>query len=348
MTHPFALGLPFWIGDADEQEFLANDYECRARHFPNADRRRFKGLLTSDEFLDAEPSGAQQVRSAGKDQRGWNREIQLQARDARKMYELGFTVGLTALAPTGRIAPLLEGFHRSFDSPAMPHVNAYLSPDGCGYGLHFDTHPVWIFQLEGAKRWTYSLEPEIADPPFNVLFPPDRDRVRLPWVELERPDVTNTEQFREVLLEPGEALYLPAGCWHGAVAQGHSLALTLAMGRVTALELAILALRQGAAGNIESLGRRLPATPRTQGDHSARFAQRLGSDLTAITEALSSLQAYDLTRAFEASRGQAGEKAAPALANSREQVRLMKQSSSGTTTRAKAPMSWLSGLTTSR
>ncbi len=346
MSHSLALGLPFWIGEEDPDEFLARDYEQRARHFPSDRRARFDGLLSADQFLDEEPSGAKQVRSAARDRRGWNREVSIQPRDARKMYELGFTVGLTALNPQGRIAPLLQGFEASFESPSNPHVNAYLSPDGGGYGIHFDTHPVWIFQLEGVKRWTYSIEPEIVDPPFNVLFPPDRERVRLPWIELDRPDISNREKFREVCLQPGEALYLPAGCWHGAVAEGHSLALTLAMGRATALELALLALRAGAAGSVEALGRRLPAIPRRPGPHRERLTARLDSDLQAIRMALSVLQAEDLRQSFEASRRGAGTPPQSELLDSRGQVQQMKQSALGA--RTKSSTNWLEALSPRR
>lgn len=31
--------------------------------------------------------------------------------------------------------------------------NCYVSPDGKGFGTHFDNHSVFIPQIEGAKRW---------------------------------------------------------------------------------------------------------------------------------------------------------------------------------------------------
>lgn len=339
MTHPLAGGLPFWIGDADEAEFLERDLEQRARYFPHGDRSRFDGVLTTDEFLDREPGNARLVRAAKRDDQGWNRELDVQPRDVRKLQKLGFTIGLTGLDPGGGVAPLLQGFEATFDSPAPAHVNGYLSPDGGGYGLHFDTHPVWIFQLEGAKRWTFSLEPEVADPPFNVLFPPDRDRVRLPWIELDRPDTSDPHRFREILLQPGEVLYLPAGCWHGARAEGHSLALTLAMGRASILDVVALALKLETDRSAALLTRRLPPLPRSPGAARTRVLAELDARTTALHERIRALDEQALRRAFDVLRDPEQSPSRSGLLDSRSQVRQMNQA-----TRHRASLDWLGSL----
>jgi ribosomal protein L16 Arg81 hydroxylase len=55
------------------------------------------------------------------------------------------------------------------------------------------------------------------------------------WADpIKRPDES---EFFEVMLEPGDVLYLPEGVWHRAAAEGESLALTLACSRTSPLDL---------------------------------------------------------------------------------------------------------------
>src|SRR4029078_2728904 len=127
-----------------------------------------------------------------------------------------------------------------------------------------DTHPVWILQVAGSKHWTVSHEPAVSSPPFNVIFPPGRDRVVLPWITLDRPDVTDRERFMEVRLDPGDVLYIPAGGWHAARAEGSSLALTLHVGLIGTFDLFEFLLAQAAQRQLRDPGSRLPALPRSR------------------------------------------------------------------------------------
>jgi len=49
--------------------------------------------------------------------------------------------------------------------------------------------------------------------------------LKLPWATVQRPDEST---FSEVVLRPGDVLYMPKGTWHRAAGVGCSLALTLA------------------------------------------------------------------------------------------------------------------------
>lgn len=77
------------------------------------------------------------------------------------------------------------------------------------FGLHFDNHDVLAVQIDGIKRWTvhkptysYPLEHERS---FDFIAP-------------------KTEPDFVFDVEPGQAIYLPAGYWHNVKAQtGHSL-----------------------------------------------------------------------------------------------------------------------------
>jgi ribosomal protein L16 Arg81 hydroxylase len=104
-------------------------------------------------------------------------------------------------------------------------VNAYLTPAGNrGFATHYDTHDVFVLQVDGRKRWRVH-EPVLADP-----------LERQPWGG-HAPEVAATaegEPALDVVLEPGDALYLPRGWLHSAQAQGErSLHLTVGIRALT-------------------------------------------------------------------------------------------------------------------
>jgi lysine-specific demethylase/histidyl-hydroxylase NO66 len=104
-------------------------------------------------------------------------------------------------------------------------ANAYLTAkDGAqGFAAHWDDVDVFILQLEGRKRWRVGA---CAD-----------DVYRLPRVSSEDFDEEALRRLcphlSEIVLEPGDVLYLPRGFIHSAVTEGlqNSLHLTLSCHR---------------------------------------------------------------------------------------------------------------------
>lgn len=93
-------------------------------------------------------------------------------------------------------------------------MNLYSSaPEKQGFRCHYDTHEVFILQIEGCKEWHM----------FNSTLPyplPDQKSARL-----TPPD---TPPDLSCVLEPGDLLYIPRGHWHYALALDQpSLHLTL-------------------------------------------------------------------------------------------------------------------------
>lgn len=83
------------------------------------------------------------------------------------------------------------------------HVNMYLTPKNSqGFAPHFDTHEVFILQIEGAKLW------RIYDT-FHLLPLPLRQQP-IPKGKLGEP-------LHEVLLNAGDMLYIPSGYVHEAL-----------------------------------------------------------------------------------------------------------------------------------
>ena len=95
-------------------------------------------------------------------------------------------------------------------------VNAYVTPPSSrGFSAHYDIHDVFVLQIAGEKRWI------VHEPAFEA---PLRSQ---PWTQ-RRADVERTvaeqEPVLDVVLRPGDALYLPRGFIHAAEALGETCA----------------------------------------------------------------------------------------------------------------------------
>ena len=158
---------------------------------------------------------------------------------AEPLFHAGMTIcfqGLDRVHPG--IARGAAAIKRGLNYPDRVAVNANWSPDGAGYGLHFDCHQTFVLQLEGEKRWHFSPAPLLPFPPRSLSFG-DRELVTAfrrdyPWARLRAPDES---RMIERVLRPGDVLYLPAGTCHRTDARGSSLSLTASCWRTSALEL---------------------------------------------------------------------------------------------------------------
>ncbi|MFD6548534.1 cupin domain-containing protein [Streptomyces sp. NPDC058398] len=112
--------------------------------------------------------------------------------------------------PIGDLAAELEGWLR-----APVQVNLYASWTATqGFGTHWDDHDVLVVQARGAKRWR--------------LFGPTRH------APLHR-DVTDPapppdEPVADLVMRPGDALYLPRGWWHAVTTDQGTPSLHLTCG----------------------------------------------------------------------------------------------------------------------
>jgi mannose-6-phosphate isomerase-like protein (cupin superfamily) len=166
----------------------------------------------------------------------------------------------------GGATVVLQGLHRYW--PALTalvrdleltlghpcQANAYLTPPGSqGFALHSDSHDVFVFQTHGIKRW------EVHDP----------------------------SGTREVLMEPGTAMYLPAGTPHAAHTEGlASLHVTVGVNQVTWRQVLDRAVQT-------ALDHPDHDTPLPAGylDHADGFAAELGDRLRTLAEQISSTDA---------------------------------------------------------
>jgi hypothetical protein len=110
-------------------------------------------------------------------------------------------------------------------------ANAYLTPpQSKGFDLHYDTHDVLILQVAGSKTW------QIHDNPLPL--PHEEQTFRPVFAQRSR-------LLSEIVMEPGDVLYLPRGYIHGASANERiSFHVTIGIRSVSLREMCETALRR--------------------------------------------------------------------------------------------------------
>ncbi|MEV6494567.1 cupin domain-containing protein [Actinoplanes sp. NPDC051633] len=135
-----------------------------------------------------------------------------------RLYADGATLVLQGLH---RIwSPLIDFTRQLAGELRQPlQVNAYLTPPGSqGFSTHYDTHDVFVLQVDGTKRWRIH-PPVLTDPLEKQAWGGRKDEVSA---------TADGDPALDVVLAPGDALYLPRGWLHSAEAQGErSLHLTV-------------------------------------------------------------------------------------------------------------------------
>lgn len=230
--------LEHLISPIQPKHFFEEYWNRKALYQPGGPDK-FRGLFDREAFFRALPK-CPDLKVGYTDEKGWPAHCQIGPDQAESMLANGKTVCATSIEQGDpRLAAFLSSIRKHFAVAGNFLFNCYLSPDGAGFDLHLDDHPVCVLQIEGRKRWWYSPEPAMPAVLSNISFPKDRTSMQLPWVSVTRP---REQDLSEVVLSPGDVLYLPKGSWHRAQAIGGSLALTMAMKSLSALELVQYAL----------------------------------------------------------------------------------------------------------
>ncbi|MFJ9740113.1 cupin domain-containing protein [Streptomyces sp. NPDC101166] len=121
--------------------------------------------------------------------------------------------------PVGRAAMGLERWLRT---GVQTNLYASWTPRE-GFGVHWDDHDVVVIQIDGSKRWK--------------LYGPTRTAPM--YKDTDEPEPPPEEPVEELVLRPGDLLYLPRGWWHSvAASEGeHSLHLTFGIQTTTGAQL---------------------------------------------------------------------------------------------------------------
>ena len=132
--------------------------------------------------------------------------------ELRQVYEQGKSIVVMAMQHRWpAVAELCRGLEAVFHCPV--HANLYLTPARSqGFAAHFDTHEVFVLQLEGEKQWRLYGAGE-----------------QLPLADGAVPLARRPQKpTQEITLCAGDLLYLPRGHIHEAsTSDGSSLHLTI-------------------------------------------------------------------------------------------------------------------------
>lgn len=220
------------------ERFLSEYWENKALFI--AGPGKLPGLFSRQAFERA--AGTRGVILTASSDRG--RTVRaMKAADIDRVFAAGATVCATSIERGDAVlARWVARIRRQLGFVGIASVRAYLSPDGSGYGVHFDRRIATTIQIEGEKVWRYSEYPAISHPDFQVISDgaggyTDGGAVgaaRPPWRKYQPPD---TSKFVEATLGPGDVLCLPAGNWHEARARGYSLALNVSFEPLSMWEL---------------------------------------------------------------------------------------------------------------
>jgi len=115
------------------------------------------------------------------------------------------------------IARVAEQFAHVFQGASNAHIYA-TPPNQHGFSWHYDAEDVFIFQLAGKKE--YQLRKNTVNPwPVEETLPAD--------MQYER----EMMPLMQVMLHPGDMLYIPCGYWHRGIAVNSEVtAISLAIG----------------------------------------------------------------------------------------------------------------------
>jgi ribosomal protein L16 Arg81 hydroxylase len=173
----------------------------------------------------------------------------------------GLTPELQALA--GVLEEALGGYVQA---------NLYCSFDGHqAFGSHFDCHDVFAVQTEGEKRWRL-YEGRIVNPVSHPM-------VAEPDLDFHRRNRGGV--MMEVLMEPGDLLYIPRGQYHDALASSDAC-IHISFGVVALRGLDLLRLLEKHCLAEPLFREELPAPGRAEdgnalADHLSRLSERLGA-----------------------------------------------------------------------
>ncbi|MEW2586280.1 JmjC domain-containing protein [Streptomyces virginiae] len=224
------LDAASWAGRLGGDTFLAQTYHRSYAHFPGT--ANTAGLFSWDDLnriiatqrlepprlrlsADGEmvPLHRYAIPTTNRRAVTWSR---IQPADFHAQLKDGASLVLDAVE---KIHPAVgvaaEGLERFLGTSVQ--ANAYASwTDREGFGLHWDDHDVVVVQVHGSKRWRLYGSTREA-PTFR---------------DVESPESPEGDPVADIVLAPGDVLYLPRGWWHAVTADQGTESLHLTFGMV--------------------------------------------------------------------------------------------------------------------
>ncbi|WP_405398483.1 cupin domain-containing protein [Streptomyces microflavus] len=154
-----------------------------------------------------------------------------------------------------------------------------------GFGVHWDDHDVVVAQVDGSKRWK--------------IFGPTRTAPM--YKDTEEPEPPPEKPLTEIVMRPGDLLYLPRGWWHSvAASEGeHSLHLTFGIQTTTGAQLLSWLADDLRRHDVLRLDLPVHAPPEEQADYLKRLKKEVVDalgDPALIGRFMAARDAEDMTR----------------------------------------------------
>jgi hypothetical protein len=212
-----------------------------------------------------------------------------------------------------RLASFAAALKAQLNHTGEIHVFATLSPGMSGFPPHIDRTDAFFMQCEGKKRYLISPMPVQQFPRGTIEFAEDGSVESYqydvePWEEAPSVDMT---ALKEVVMEPGDVLYSPAGMVHATQAvAGPTLNVNLLLYHATFLDLLSRALSEMLARDVA--WRCLPPIRKPgnePGKLPAEVKQFFGERLAELREVLNGLtpEAPELNREWHRLVAEPGE-----------------------------------------
>jgi hypothetical protein len=294
-VQPAEYDLATLLGPREPETFFRDSWEKQPLHVPRNQPAFYQGLFSlrdvdsviafsRPKFLepaDFEPAPRPVhnfVQGYLADDEPFPVELYPDISDVHQAFRHGKTVIITNMqyrwAP---IAGLCRRLEAAFGCPV--HGNLYLTPRGAqGFSAHYDTHDVFVLQLEGSKHWRfYGTGPAL--PLVDDKTPVAKDRLGPPTLE--------------AVVQPGDLLYMPRGHIHEAfTSECASMHLTVGVKVYRWVD-----LLQQALANVSALDVRfresLPPATLTSGQTSWTLKARFHELLELLLQAARAEDAVD-------------------------------------------------------
>jgi hypothetical protein len=190
----------FFIQEVFEKNFL---HVIRSK---NAYYDSFLQLENLDELLGSRQFRFPSLRltKAGEEltSEKYSNDKNIDASLVQKYFLDGYTIILNALHeqyPT--LGEMVNGLSNDLGHPFQ--TNVYITPPNSqGFPAHYDTHDVFVLQIEGSKKWRIYQDSPVVLPTKQMEFQKEKHPA--------------PESFTELELKKGDLLYIPRGVMHDA------------------------------------------------------------------------------------------------------------------------------------
>ena len=236
------MRLDSLLGTMTSERFFAEIWEKRPLHLKNQDPDRFTHYFKLEQLDALIASLPQEIRIGvikndidKPNEPGNKSSVGSVICDLYEKFAEGNTLIVNSMHkywPPVRDMCNQLGHETGFKTQA----NMYVTPPGStGFSPHWDDHEVLILQVEGSKAWRIygngpTLPPRSQHDPIAVI----RQRTLNPG-----------DPIKELIMNPGDVLYLPRGFVHNATATDtSSVHLTLGMNAISWTDLIVSSLNQ--------------------------------------------------------------------------------------------------------